>query len=134
LWLDRHVVEDVFRARGDQDLRVGVVAAQDGGQVGARGARGLFSLSPLLHSEFESKKALFKTWERDFATLFRRMQLYFKEQQANVRNWEKVSETVRTLYPPEQPFGVVEHLGRTTEEALKVYEAAWNQVREMMIK
>ncbi len=88
----------------------------------------------LLKSEFEAKKALFKAWERDFATLFRRAQQYFKDQQANVRNWEKVSETVHSLYPPESPWPVVEELGRTTEEALKSYEAAWAQVREMMIK
>jgi hypothetical protein len=52
----------------------------------------------------------------------RRIQLYFKEMQVNAKNWEKVAETTKLLYPAGQEYDVIERVGQTTEDALKSYE------------
>ena len=84
-------------------------------------------------SDFEAKKALFKSFEKDYGFLYRRLQVYFKEVATTAKNWEKVGESARACFG-DQPYDVVDNLGRHTEEALKSYEAAWNNLREVRRK
>lgn len=69
-----------------------------------------------------------------FVLAQRRVQQYFKDMQVNIKNWERIAETTKLLYPADQEYAAIESIGHVTSEAQKSYEAAWNQMREMMIK
>ena len=69
-----------------------------------------------------------------FVLAQRRVQQYFKDMQVNIKNWERIAETTKLLYPADQEYAAIESIGQVTSEAQKSYEAAWNQMREMMIK
>ena len=75
---------------------------------------------------------------------------------AHVKNWERIAETTKNIYYPEDQYDVLEKLQQTThgirvlfvvvvakggcsnyiskKDALHTYEASWSQIKEIMLK
>lgn len=83
--------------------------------------------------DFESRKAEYKRFTTEYGVLFRRLEHYFKQIKEDARNFEKVTETTRSIYTGTTEVSeTFDALSQKTLDALAAYETAWTHTKDLM--